>query len=461
MRSRICIYFVTYSRKMIFDRKEKPEEATEAPPYNQGPAFRTTFACMSMNSTDLLRLIQFPPEPAHIVRNGESFCTLRLYSFDRIDGLIIDTAITQSWPRGIKEERDYHGAHEFKLKGNPWSGQGSEAVPSRIFMVRRKSHPPLGPAQDSLASLHYNATLTPLSQCQILADLYNAGWVLFASTDISKNALDKDSCLFRYQQPAPPPCSWMSISFNRGDRLRLIGAPQEMIAPFGRVLGPLLQKEGFIEHGAYEFKCKGWPWYAMGGDTVATRILLLRMLELLESFGFSLYASIDQSIGAGGDGTTSETDTCSVSAMMKDMDACLQGCLLGVVIGLSIEVLLAEVHTTNAVARAGVGAAIPACIVGFSTALFSIICVSHITFSHFRSFGGTVVFQTICLPILCVLWFATAALTALMVETLGPERCYSDDLYAICSNLPWIKLCSHINCSIRMPPPSRSPLKLS
>lgn len=134
--------------------------------------------------------------------------------------------------------------------------------------------------------------------------------------------------------------------------------------------------------------------------------------------------------------------------MMKDMDACLQGCLLGVVIGLSIEVLLAEVHTTNAVARAGVGAAIPACIVGFSTALFSIICVSHITFSHFRSFGGTIVFQTICLPILCVLWFATAALTALMVETLGPERCYSDDLYAICSNLPWIKLCSYINCSI-------------
>ncbi|KAF4571744.1 hypothetical protein EYR40_008268 [Pleurotus pulmonarius] len=271
---------------MIFDRKEKPEaeEPTEAPPYNQvnpisepGPAFRTTFACMSMNSTyaaspsarltplvhshhrhsDLLRLIQFPPEPARIVRN----------------------AITQSWPRGIKEERDYHGAHEFKLKGNPWSGQGTEAVPSRIFM------------------------------CQVLADLYNAGWVLFASTDISKNGMDKDSCLFRYQQPAPPPCSWMSISFNRGDRLRLIGAPQEIIAPFGRVMGPLLQKEGFIEHGAYEFKCKGWPWYAMGGDTVATRVLLLRILELLERFGFSLYASIDQSIGAGGDATTSETDT--------------------------------------------------------------------------------------------------------------------------------------------------------
>ncbi len=45
--------------------------------------------------------------------------------------------------------------------------------------------------------------------------------------------MDKDSCLFRHQHPAPPPCAWMSISFNRGDRLRLIGAPQEIIAPFG------------------------------------------------------------------------------------------------------------------------------------------------------------------------------------------------------------------------------------
>ncbi|KAF9492332.1 hypothetical protein BDN71DRAFT_1218117 [Pleurotus eryngii] len=85
---------------------------------------------------------------------------------------------------------------------------------------------------------------------------------------------------------------------------------------------------------------------------------------------------------------------------------------------------------------------------GFSTALFSIICVSYIAFSHFHSFVKTVVFQTICLPILCVLWFSTAALTALMAETLGPEICYSDGLYVICSKLAWIKLCSYINCII-------------
>ncbi|KAF7423926.1 hypothetical protein PC9H_009224 [Pleurotus ostreatus] len=133
---------------------------------------------------------------------------------------------------------------------------------------------------------------------------------------------------------------------------------------------------------------------------------------------------------------------------MKDMTAVLHGGLLGAVIELSIEVLLAEVHATNVVAHAGIGGAVPSCITGFSTALFSIVCVSHIAFSHFRSFAKTVVFQTICLPILCVLWFATAALTALTAETLGPERCYSDDLYVICAKLPWIKLCSYVNCII-------------
>jgi hypothetical protein len=35
-----------------------------------------------------------------------------------------------------QDERLYHGAHEFKLKGNPWLGQSSDAVPARTLMVR-------------------------------------------------------------------------------------------------------------------------------------------------------------------------------------------------------------------------------------------------------------------------------------------------------------------------------------
>ncbi|KAL0953153.1 hypothetical protein HGRIS_004416 [Hohenbuehelia grisea] len=162
--------------------------SSEAPP----PGFRTAFACLSMNSHDRLRLIQFSQHDIAIVR----------------------AAILQAWPKGIQDERNYHGAHEFKLRGYPWSGQGDEAVPSRQLMI------------------------------SVMASLYNAGWVLTASTDISKKQLDKDACLFRFQAPPPPPCQWFAISFNRGDRLRLIGAPEEVIAPFKQMLAPLLQKDG-------------------------------------------------------------------------------------------------------------------------------------------------------------------------------------------------------------------------
>ncbi|KAJ8515184.1 hypothetical protein ONZ45_g7370 [Pleurotus djamor] len=222
------------------------------------PVFRTQFACMSMNMYDRLRFIQFPVEHINTIR----------------------TAIQQSWAKGIQEERNYHGSHEFKLKGNPWYAKGSEASPSRVLM------------------------------CGVLSTLYSMGWILCISTDISKKQADKDTCIFRYQQPLPPPCTWFAISFNMGDRLRLIGAPEELVLPFKQILGSMLQKDGWKDGGVYEFKCEGYPWMASGSEAVSTRILLLRMIEVLESFGYSLYASLDQNASSSsGDSGSTETDT--------------------------------------------------------------------------------------------------------------------------------------------------------
>jgi hypothetical protein len=192
---------------------------------------------------------------------------LRLIRFTQQEVQEVRIAIQNSWPKGIQEERNYYGAHEFKLKGYPWSGQGTEAVPSRFLT------------------------------CTVLQTLWNLGWVLVASTDVSKKQLDKDSLLFRHQSPPPAPCQWFAISFNRGDLLRLIGAPPELNEPFKQMLGALLQKEGWKEQGAYEFKLRGYPWFATGGEAVVARVLLLSMLEILEAHGFSLYASFDQNTG--------------------------------------------------------------------------------------------------------------------------------------------------------------------
>ena len=69
-------------------------------------------ACITMNRTDRLRLIRFPPTVIDTVRQ----------------------AILASWQRGLQNERMFISAFEFKLVGNPWRGQRNEAVEARIMM---------------------------------------------------------------------------------------------------------------------------------------------------------------------------------------------------------------------------------------------------------------------------------------------------------------------------------------
>jgi len=195
--------------------------------------------------TDRLRLIGFPPSTCESVRE----------------------AINSSWPTGIQAERDYYGSYEFKLRGNPWSGQFSEAVPARVLMTT------------------------------ILSTLYHSGWQLQMSTDISKKVRDKDSLFFR-SGPLPSPASFFSISFNEGDKLRLIGAPPKVINSVKSVLGGTIQSEEWKSKDiAYQFKLHGYPWHANGGDTVITRVVLLNILNSLNSLGWEIHATIDMSQG--------------------------------------------------------------------------------------------------------------------------------------------------------------------
>lgn len=147
---------------------------------------------------------------------------------------------------------------------------------------------------------------------EMLARLYQEGWILHASTDVSKKQLDKDTLMFRKQESAPPAAEWISISFNMSDRLRLIGADTELISAVRQLLQNmrLLQTDcGWKDQrlGAWEFKINGYPWRASGEETMTTRLLLLRLLETLEQHGWSLYASVDQSTSSGDN--VSETDS--------------------------------------------------------------------------------------------------------------------------------------------------------
>jgi len=168
------------------------------------------------------------------------------------------------------------------MYGNPWRGQGSDAIPARVLMR------------------------------ELLAHLYRMGWILHASTDVSKKEYDKDSLFFRKQQSPPPESEWISISFNEWDKLRLIGANLDLIKATKGVLqgmGLLQEDRSWKDKkfGAWEFKLNGYPWRANGEETMRTRLLLLRMLACLEQHGWSLYASVDQSTASGD--KSSETDS--------------------------------------------------------------------------------------------------------------------------------------------------------
>jgi hypothetical protein len=237
------------------------------PPYtgrdaNAGPAgntpFRTHFASLSLHMTDRIRFLQFPKDITNAVQS----------------------TVTSVWPMGLQDTRDYYGSWELKLRGNPWRASGDEATYSRRLM------------------------------CKVFETLYNRGWLLSLSTDVSKKQLDKDTLIFRSQNPAPQPCQWMCISFSKNDRIRFIDAPQDVVAAMITALQPVLQShEQFRLTGVYELKIRGYPWLATGGETMGARKILLALMEGLERHGFTVYASIDQKTGPGGDSHRSESDT--------------------------------------------------------------------------------------------------------------------------------------------------------
>ena len=191
--------------------------------------------------SDRIRLLHFPPAQRDTIR----------------------TTIQRTWPRGIQNERDYYGSYEFKMHGNPWSPYGEDALHARRLTRG------------------------------ILATLYEAGWVLYIATDISQNPGDKDNLFFRHQSPAPTPCEWFSVTFSRGDRIRLIDAPQAVVDDTLAALAPETQSHApYKIPGVYEIKLNGWPFAASGGKTMVSRQLCLKLFSVLERNGFTVSASM-------------------------------------------------------------------------------------------------------------------------------------------------------------------------
>ncbi|CAH0024475.1 unnamed protein product [Clonostachys rhizophaga] len=200
------------------------------------------FACVTLNQHDRIRLINFP---ADTVTSFQDF-------------------LKTAWPKGIQEVRDYGQSREFKLNGYPWyRGVDGSLGPDDTSRLVKK----------------------------LLEALYNMGWVLHSAVDLRKQG-NKDVLAFRRQSPPPPKCEWIHISFDSHDRLTFLEPPSQeirvaLLKTFGRAVS---SNELTKDH--FEIKFQGFPWSPSGEDTVNTPLKLLKLLETMERFGFSLYSSL-------------------------------------------------------------------------------------------------------------------------------------------------------------------------
>ena len=117
-----------------------------------------------------------------------------------------------------------------------------------------------------------------------------------------------DTLLFRRQSPPPPPWDWLVVSFDRGNKLKVVGfPPPELAAALVECFGIRVRRHE-ITASRLKIKFRGYPWEPHGTNTVDTRVIVLKLLETLEAFGFTLYGSVRITDSGGNYNIDTEAD---------------------------------------------------------------------------------------------------------------------------------------------------------
>ncbi|KAK4177361.1 hypothetical protein QBC36DRAFT_185235 [Triangularia setosa] len=231
------------------------------------------YATLSFHKTDTVRLLCFPDD---IKSNVESL-------------------IASVWPPGIQSTGPCGEAYEFefKLKGKPWGYFGTQDAVGAIRLLR-----------------------------DILALLYDQSWELVTSAICSRRYTAKDTLIFRKNSPSSSALpvqqvEWLGLATAFYDKIRIVYEAKNVGRPgleadhdhLGIVimnLKKMLESLDYFEkgdwsHDSFEFKLKGRPWRSRGEDSVKMRLMVLRLLETMESMGWRVYATILQRTGTDED----------------------------------------------------------------------------------------------------------------------------------------------------------------
>ena len=124
---------------------------------------------------------------------------------------------------------------------------------------------------------------------------------MIQSADVSKQPGDKDTLFFE-KGNVDADASLFAVSFNMGDRIRIVDAPGFM--PYLKQAVTTCWPRGIQNereyNGSLELKLAGNPWYPHGEDAVHSKLTLAQIIANFRSVGYKLYASVDISYGHEG-----------------------------------------------------------------------------------------------------------------------------------------------------------------
>ncbi|KAF4708488.1 hypothetical protein FOZ63_008078, partial [Perkinsus olseni] len=200
-----------------------------------------------------------------------------MVGFHDTDDDAIRGGISRAWK--ISKESEYAGAYEFKLKGRPFLAGGVDTVAARQMVLGMCEE--LERARGYLLSNTYTLSARQGSQSSLVFKIPSIGQDEYGRGGRSS--------------------TYLGISLNSGDDIRLIPAPGEPLDfvardEIGRGIAETwprgVQKEGMYGE-SYEWKLRGYPWLADGTDTVDARLLVGRIIGIMQSLGFELMPKID------------------------------------------------------------------------------------------------------------------------------------------------------------------------
>ena len=133
----------------------------------------------------------------------------------------------------------------------------------------------------------------------ILNMLRKYGWQVYAVCDLSKHVSNKSTFFFRYNPDGvKQTIQNICLSLNETDKLRLIDGDQSGVDYLrAAIMGGWPQgiQNEMVYNSSYQFKLNGYPFQCMSTNQVYTTVMMMLILNGMQSLGYNLIASADVS----------------------------------------------------------------------------------------------------------------------------------------------------------------------